>query len=179
MIVILIGKSSSGKDTMMRNLVRSGMTPIVSYTSRPKRKGEVDGKDYHFVSKEQFIKLTQRGVFMEYRSYDTSVDGIKDTWYYGTPWINPELTDYVTVLEITAAKKFLEVYGPEKCRVIYLMADDDVRERRAKKRGSFNQCEWDRRLLADAIDFSDEKINELASMCSIPMDFYDNNTDMV
>ena len=175
MITILVGKSASGKDTMMRQMLQNGMKPIVSYTTRPMREGEKNGVDYHFVSPEEFISLVKQKFFMEYRSYKTKVNGYEDYWFYGSPLVNPDDGEYVAVLELQGTMKYIEKYGSDKCNILLLIADDKVRETRAKKRGSFDQTEWDRRLVADQKDFSEEKIAELERFYGKPIKVIDNN----
>ena len=80
MVIILCGKSAAGKDCICNELVKRGYTKIVTYTSRPMRKNEIQDKTYHFISKEEFEQLINAGFFAEWRSYD-SVDG---KWYYGS-----------------------------------------------------------------------------------------------
>ena len=83
MITILIGKSATGKDTILRELRDEyGYEPIISTTSRPMRENEKDHVDYVFVSSEIFRYMIQIGCFIEYRSYNTLVNGKPDTWYY-------------------------------------------------------------------------------------------------
>ena len=163
MITILIGKSASGKDTLLNNLVKDDFIPIISTTSRPIREGEKDGEAYNFISKDEFEKRIKDNKFLEYRSYNTLVNGIPDTWYYGTEKkdLHP-YKNYVTVLDIEGTKAFLEHYGKEDCTVVAISVPDRIREERAKKRGSFNQTEWDRRLKDDNLKFSEEEINKVA-----------------
>ena len=56
-VVILTGKSCSGKDGVRREMEKLEYNNIVSYTSRPIRENEVDGIDYHFVNRSQFEKM--------------------------------------------------------------------------------------------------------------------------
>ena len=57
MIKILTGKTCSGKDTIMNELRKRGVRRIVTYTTRPMRYGEADGKTYHFVTDEKFKEM--------------------------------------------------------------------------------------------------------------------------
>ena len=85
MVIILCGKSGSGKDAIASALSEfEGVKRIVSSTSRPMREGETDGKESNFLSKEAFTEKVQNGDFIEYRLYDTLVGGNPDTWGYGT-----------------------------------------------------------------------------------------------
>ena len=62
------GPSGSGKTTLCRGFSErdSGCTYAVSCTTRPRREGEVDGRDYHFLSEEEFLQRTARGDFLEF-----------------------------------------------------------------------------------------------------------------
>jgi len=78
-IVVISGPSGCGKTTICKELIKRNKNFVfsVSYTTRPKRKGEVNGKDYYFVSKEEFFKLLKQKKFVEWaKVYDH---------YYATP----------------------------------------------------------------------------------------------
>ena len=86
MAVVLFGKQGSGKTTIADILVsKHGFKKIVTYTTRPIRNGEVDGVDYHFISKDKFLELVEAKFFLEFREYETLVNGVSDIWYYGSP----------------------------------------------------------------------------------------------
>ena len=161
MITIYIGKSASGKDTFLRRAVAAGAKPIVSYTTRPIREGERDGVDYNFVSIAQFEELERTGEIIESRFYDTSVAGKQERWYYGSPKVDPTKDEYVVVLDVAGAMYYIEQYGSQNLNICLLIVPNDIREERAKKRGSFDQTEWDRRLKDDELKFSDEAIASL------------------
>ncbi|MEC8383667.1 MAG: guanylate kinase, partial [Pseudomonadota bacterium] len=78
LIIVFTAASGTGKTTLARKLIeQDGMLKAsVSYTTREKRSGEVDGECYHFVSSEQFSDMVDRGDFLE----RTSIYGNK----YGT-----------------------------------------------------------------------------------------------
>ena len=159
MYLILCGKSGSGKDTILKRLCKRGFTPIVSLTSRPIREGETNGVEYNFVSRELFESLIRDKKLIEYRTYDTLVGGEPDTWYYGLEKAAPDLeNDYVVILDINGVKSFMDYYGRENCFCCYVGVSDDVRTERAMMRGSFDETEWQRRMKADAEDFSYDKL---------------------
>lgn len=144
MLTILIGMSASGKDAILRELVANhGFREIVTTTTRPMRKGEVNGKDYNFISRKEFEKGITEGRFFEYRSYNTIWNGKEDVWYYGTP-------------NVQGAKDYVSYFGKYDCFVVRVNASEEVRTKRAKKRGSFDKDEWERRLAADRLAFSAE-----------------------
>ena len=78
MAIIILGKTASGKSKVVDELVKKGFKKIVTTTTRPPRKKEVDGIDYNFVSNEEFQQLINTRYFAEWKKYDT-VDG---EWYY-------------------------------------------------------------------------------------------------
>ena len=57
-MILLCGKTSSGKTFLQKELIKIGYKSIVTYTTRPPRNGEVDGIAYHFVTKEEFLHST-------------------------------------------------------------------------------------------------------------------------
>lgn len=174
MITLYVGKSAAGKDTLAKRDAKLGKTLLVSYTTRPPREGEVDGVDYHFVNQQKFKKLYDEGIIIEHRVYHTKVDGVEDTWYYGLPRIEHN-KDYVGVVTIDAAISVINIYGKDNIYVVYVTADDEVRRERAKNRGSFSSTEWERRLEADASDFSESKIKELEKALGHCVERVDNN----
>ena len=164
MMLILCGKSGSGKDTIAGEILRKyseDSKRLVSHTSRPMRDGEENGREYYFVPKESFLEGIKASNFIEYRSYNTTVNGVPDEWYYGTQKFEKtnDGTLLVAIKDLEGAKvlkDYCEEIG-EHCECILVEVPDKLREDRAKLRGSFDQTEWDRRLKADAIDFSEEK----------------------
>lgn len=167
MITILIGKSASGKDAILRTFKHNfGFTPIISTTSRPIRKREVDGVDYIFVSAQTFKYMIDIGCFIEYRSYNTLVNGEPDVWYYGVQTFELEPDkNYIVILDVEGAREFIKYFGKENIRVIYIHADDYVRKSRAEKRGSFDETEWVRRLNDDAVKFSSNVRSDIVDLC--------------
>lgn len=74
-MIILVGESASGKSTIEKELCKNyNYQKIISYTTRPPRQGEVDGIDYHFISKEKFHELHMNNFFAEIGCY-------RDWWY--------------------------------------------------------------------------------------------------
>lgn len=75
--VLIIGPSGVGKDAIMSRLrERSGMVQMISRTSRAPRPNEVDGRDYHFSTREDFERRIAAGEFIEHAEYAGN--------YYGT-----------------------------------------------------------------------------------------------
>ncbi|XP_008799130.1 guanylate kinase 2, chloroplastic/mitochondrial [Phoenix dactylifera] len=68
LIIVISGPSGVGKDAVIKRLleVRQQIHFVVTATSRAKRPGEVDGKDYYFVTKEEFLSMVERNELLEY-----------------------------------------------------------------------------------------------------------------
>lgn len=76
-MIVLVGESASGKSSIEKYLVDNyGYSKVVSYTTRQPRKDEIDGLDYHFITKDEFLELKEKGFFAETAMYNG--------WYYGT-----------------------------------------------------------------------------------------------
>jgi guanylate kinase len=79
LLLVMSSPSGAGKTTLARKLLSSdsNITMSVSVTTRAPRPGEVDGKDYHFITHEEFARLRDRGDLLEYAEVFGN--------YYGTP----------------------------------------------------------------------------------------------
>ena len=77
LLFVISGPSGVGKDALIEKLVAQepGIRRSVSFTTRPARPGEKDGKDYSFVSHADFERLVDEGVFLEYATYDGNLYG--------------------------------------------------------------------------------------------------------
>ena len=149
-ILVLIGKTSSGKDSVCNKLITDyGFHKIITYTTRPMRKGEEQDITYHFISEEEFKAKIESGFFAEWKTY-TTVDGI---WYYGTSVESLENADDKSVIILTpdGYKDILEKisYRPTS---IYLYANNATIKGRLISRGD-NKDEAERRLKHDNEDF--------------------------
>lgn len=69
----ITGPSGSGKTTIMRNIMKN---ELLSFTTRPMREGEVEGKDYKFIDYSNYIQLAGRGELAEYTQYDGNYYGL-------------------------------------------------------------------------------------------------------
>ncbi|MCX7805341.1 MAG: guanylate kinase [Planctomycetota bacterium] len=78
-LFLLVGPSGAGKTTLLRRLMRMrlGLKRLVSTTTRPPRPGEKDGRDYRFVSDEEFREGIRRGLFAEYAKVHGNLYGTK------------------------------------------------------------------------------------------------------
>ena len=77
MLVIISGPSGSGKGTVLKKLIREDFALSISMTTREPRPGEIDGKDYFFVTKEEFLHARDNGQLLEHAEFVGNM--------YGTP----------------------------------------------------------------------------------------------
>lgn len=151
--VIIIGKSGSGKDFLMRKLVEKGLRGCLKMTSRPPRKHEIQWVTYEFVAEWTFLDKINSEEFLCYQKFEvTPEDREPETWYYG-----------ITKQEFEESQVFIMTPGefqnitPEirkGCFVVYLDIDRSTRESRLLGRQDKNDS-ITRRLDADEIDFED------------------------
>ncbi len=78
-MIVIIGASASGKTTLADGFVRRNpqYQKVVTYTTRPRRPSESDGKDYHFISEHEFNHMAIKGEFVEHTTYRGWQYGIK------------------------------------------------------------------------------------------------------
>lgn len=156
MLLVICGKMCSGKDTIVKRLINKGYKKVVTYTTRPKRRGETDGVDYHYISKEDFEGKIKDGFFLEYRMYKVASG---DTWYYGSAKQDvlkvKDNQKKVIILSPSGVDKMYELKhdGSVNFRIVYLKCNDNTIRIRAKRRGDKKQ-EIARRIESDGIDFS-------------------------
>ena len=162
----LMGKSSSGKDTVYRRLLADpelGLQRLVTGTTRPIREGERDGEEYYFYTDDAFEKLRADGKVIEYRSYDT-VHGIWNYFTVAHETLDIVNRDYLTINTLEAYLKLRDYFGAERLVPLYLNVDDGLRLRRALDRERAQKrpryAEMCRRFLADEADFSEEKLRQ-------------------
>lgn len=162
-VVIITSKSSVGKDTVLNILIKDyEYKSLISHTTRPMRPNEIQNETYHFIDDSTFKDMICRGEFIEYRKYNTIQDGKDTVWYYGLA--KQELSEdenYVVILDLQGAKDFVNHYGYDKCLVVYLECDRDVRIQRAMNRAGTELQELERRMDADDVDFSENKVKDV------------------
>lgn len=146
MLIILTGPASSGKDTIMHSLLQRNpsMKRVISTTTRGKRPGEIEGKDYHFVSRKQFEQMIKENKFFEYVEFHGN--------FYGTTkdQLSPlsEGNDLIWRVEMSRAAKVKDAL------VLYIDAPDwQILRDRMKKRGMSDE-EIEERLSRDKADFA-------------------------
>ncbi|EEQ82218.1 hypothetical protein NCER_101104 [Vairimorpha ceranae BRL01] len=156
MYVIFTGPSGSGKTSIIRYLVKNyNLLLSVSYTTRQKREGEVDGIDYFFISKQEFSNKIDNNELEEYTYFNGN--------FYGTP--KNDIENLILDLEYEGVTYFH--YNKKDCILIYIDVDIQILVDRLVSRGT------DEQELRNRMD-KYSKYEELKKI--IPFDFIvDNN----
>ena len=140
--IVLCGKAASGKDHLRQILEGRGFSYGISYTTRPPRSGEVDGKDYYFIDESEFQSLIDEKFFYEHVSFNG--------WFYGTSREQWYETDDVFIMTPSGISK-IKVEDRKSTFIIYIDIPIEVRKGRLSKRSDADSV--DRRLEADENDF--------------------------
>ena len=165
-IFCIMGKSSSGKDTIFKILKEDeklNLKAVISYTTRPKRHDETDGVEYYFIDNEILKQYKLKNKIIELRKYNT----IQGIWYYCTiddGQIDLQKNNYIiisTLQSFTSLKKF---FGSSNVIPVYIEVEDGLRIERAlireKSQDKPDYVEMCRRFIADSEDFSEENIKD-------------------
>ena len=165
-IYCVMGKSSSGKDSIYSRIMQQGepaLLRIVPYTTRPRREGETDGREYVFTDETHVQQLESAGKVIELRAYHT-VYGI---WKYFTVddgRIDLSAHSYLYIVTLEGYQKIQRYFGSSRVVPIYIEVEDGERLSRALNRERMQESpkyeELCRRFLSDAKDFSGEKLKE-------------------
>jgi guanylate kinase len=136
-LFILSAPSGTGKTTLIRGLLTDPLLAgcevafSVSHTTRPPRAGEVDGRDYHFVSVETFKSMIDADLFLEWAEVHNH--------HYGTSWaeVTPRLergTDVLMDIDVQGAERVLARY-PEAHSIFIMPPSYEALEQRLAQRG--------------------------------------------
>ncbi len=148
LLFVLSGPAGAGKDVCLRRLRRMGLDLhfVVTATTRPKRRNEVDGRDYHFVTEAQFQDMLRRGELLEHAL-------VHGTHFYGVPKeqvrrVLGEGRDAIMRIDVQGAATIRSL-APETVFIFLRPASMKELERRLRKRHTESPEALARRL-ADA-----------------------------
>jgi len=143
--IILVGKAAAGKDHMRKILQGRGFDYGVSYTTRPRRPGEIDGEDYYFMDESEFKEGVENKIWYEWVEFNG--------WYYGTT--NQQFLKTCNLFIMTPKGiSHIDPIERKKCTIIYLDISDTTRSARLNERGDTNDS-IERRMYNDDLDFKD------------------------
>ena len=166
-IFFILGKSSSGKDTIFQKIKENnelGLKTVVGYTTRPMRENEVDGEEYFFVDRDRLEELKNEDKVIESRDYNT-VHGIWSYFTVDDGQIDLNQDNYLYIGTLESYEQVRNFYGEDKVVPLFIEVEQGERLRRAVLR-EIEQSEPKyeelcRRFLADEQDFREEEINRL------------------
>lgn len=119
MILCILGMSGSGKSTVEKILEKKGYHRVISCTTRPRRENEVDGKDYYFITEDEFQRLSNNKELCEQTLYRE--------WHYCTRKCDIDITkDTIAVVNPQGYRQIKEQFE-EWVIGIYLVVDDKER----------------------------------------------------
>lgn len=156
MLIVISGPSGSGKGTIIKEILNKNKNLVysVSYTTRPKRKGEIDGKDYFFINKEEFEKLIEKGFFIEWAKvynffYGTSKDFVIENLKKGK--------DIILEIEIQGARKIREIFDKKDTIFIFIAPPnfEELKRRILERKRGESKEEIEKRL-----NFAIEELEE-------------------
>lgn len=180
-IFVVMGKTSSGKDTVYKRVLDSlgasageaAPKTVVIYTTRPMRPGETNGVEYFFATEEELQKFREEGKVIEERCFHT----VHGPWYYFTVndgQIDLENHSYLMINTLAGFEMIRSYYKDMAASQnevndvvipIYIEADAKDRLIRYINRESLqknpNYKEVCRRFLADEEDFAEEELQRL------------------
>lgn len=175
-LFIVAAPSGAGKTSLVNALLEQDETVClsVSHTTRPPRSGEVNGRDYHFVSQQTFNEMRDQGVFLESatvfdNSYGTSADVVQG--------LLDEGKDVILEIDWQGAQQVRKNF-PESTGVFIVPPSKAILEQRLRSRGQDNEEVIQRRMrdaeneISHYVEFDylivNDKFDEaLAALCAV------------
>ena len=139
--IAIVGPGASGKDYLRKKMQDRGLVFGVSCTTRPAREGEIHGKDYYYLTEEEFDQGIKNGLFVEWQEFNN--------WKYGL--MKPEFERCDVMILNAEAVDLLEPEYRNRLFVIYIDVDREIRLKRLQERIDFDNPE--RRIMEDDKQF--------------------------
>lgn len=175
-IYFLVGQSSTGKDTIKAELL-STMPNLKDYTyctTRPMRDGEVDGREYFFKTHEEYEKDLASGVVIENRVYNFN-GNLPVVYYSLAKEIDEE--SYIVVGTPNMCHSYIEYYGSDIVKPIFIVVPDRERLIRAIKREDNNKGNYKevaRRFYDEFNEYTTENILSLQGVVYVNNDYLED-----
>lgn len=178
-LFVISGSSGAGKTTLVTAVLETlqkehPIKRVVTYTTRAIRQGEVDGKDYYFVSVQEFKQKIEEGFFIEWSNwYDN---------YYGSQISILESikkgTSFIAILDRVGARSVLEAYS-EAVLVWIQPSSLSLLKERLKKRGKNTPEEIESRLRKAEVELEQKKGEDLYLHTVINDDFLKAKDELI
>jgi guanylate kinase len=146
-LYVIAAPSGTGKTTLVKALIESlpDITVSISYTTRPKRPGEIDGVNYHFITEPEFKKMIDHQDFLEYAFVFQNLYGTSRSWVEKTL---KQGQDVILEIDWQGCRQILTLF-PESVSIFILPPSLDDLAERLKKRNQDTPKVIEKRL-ADA-----------------------------
>ena len=157
-IIVLLGASATGKDTVVKHISEKYSIPIaVSYTTRPMRSNETQGVEYYFISDKEMHEKFKNGEVIEHTSYYIQSEDVSYT--YANVTSEFEKGDYIlTILNPHGLYQFRQSLYKDNLVSIMLNCDDRIRLIRSLNRDeNVNVKEVLDRMVRDELDFVERR----------------------
>ena len=149
LLIVVSGCSGAGKGTVLAELFKKAdrLSYSVSATTRPPRPGEIDGVNYHFVTRETFEDMIAKGEILEYTTYAGN--------YYGTPKSELKKTEngdsLILEIELEGATNIKRMV-PDAVTIVIVPPSLEVLENRLRSRGTNTEEDIARRMKQAAVE---------------------------
>lgn len=141
--IVLSGPSGVGKNTILDMLVDNSLGIYsISMTTRKKRKGEIEGRDYFFVSKEVFEENIKKDNFLEYAIYNDNYYGTIKSFVFDN--MNKGI-NVLAVLDVQGALQIEKVF-PDAISIFIMPPSFEELENRLRHRNSDSEEDIERRI---------------------------------
>lgn len=151
LILIVTGPSGAGKSTILRTLPQDQFYFSVSHTTRLPRPGEVHGKDYYFISKEEFLEMMSKDEFLEWIEVHSNFYGTAKSEISRAFSQNKHL---LLDVEVIGASNLKAKFGPSAVTVFIAPPDLKTLEERLRKRGTEEETKIKERLSRAQIEMT-------------------------
>jgi guanylate kinase len=145
-LLIFSAPSGAGKSTIVHHLMQLnlGLEFSISATSRKPRKGEMDGREYHFISPEKFREMIREDAFVEWEE-------VYPDQYYGTLYsevekIWAEGKHAIFDIDVVGGLNLKKKYGSRACAIFVQPPNPEVLEERLRSRGTDDEASLQKRL---------------------------------
>lgn len=146
MLFVISAPSGTGKTTICGKILKklNDIVYSVSYTTRPRKKGEIDGRDYHFITEEKFKDMIRKNKFIEYTKVYGHLYGTEKEFIYK----NINKSDILLDLDSNGAKEIKKKFHNDAILIYLLPPSLAELKKRLKKRAREEKEEMKKRLNA-------------------------------